>query len=1087
MKKPNLKKALVLFSVYVVLTLFLAQMTIASAYCKELEISTEPSEGDILIEYCSHPLEFEEGMNKWGYFVYTYLPEEKEIVLDIDDGPQLELENLQDQAAASHTTGDKTITVFEPGAFLLWADHSEELELSSEDPTVFISGTDECGVLVEHNFIAETLLQVSAEQAPSSIAMQMEIAAAMLELQSVYAAAVIGGVAGGGGTSCDIVAGSSGDLGGESGYRLGKFIQDKSAYDMKNAAGETKNFLDMMGEFTRRAKAEPGIEGINVMVYIYGSMNYFFPSTEGKPKYARLGDIDLAVTLVEAVPDHLIKGVDAAGNNLIPEILRENGFKVEHVFLNTEVVEFTLYEGGSPKTLQIHRLTLAYGIKHRITDVHVRGKVFPDYATIVGNSESIDVINTAFRQYPETADIRAAFSTKTLVGASDLLSSNPKKAARRIALSAKVVDTPESRAIADDIVIKFDKGAIDAAYLESMMEDLAKIKWELTGLCCKLGKSFTTRDAYTIENILGHKYNLLDILYEALKEVQKTTGQQGVIAIEGSSQYLYASPEKIKWKYTEGVDLLVIDVDGDKFIDRVVEEFYKRDFEVSPGDEFDRDFRVNVLEDGKTVAIDFDPRAAPKGEVFANLRNYPEGMTFIGDSEQIDDITSRIEAQKSGERVKLKHGLAVSEANTLALAKDFEGASRRLIKAAWIMDAYALSDGMYAEFKAEFDGARDFQSFYDKYRPIVEALKLSSQSALMDSQRARINYMRRIDGYTIELDDALYNLDMNKVDRIIAEAGQLRAEVNADAALSDKDRVFFRGRIDLLEEMVSKHKAALLAAPDMKTLEASDAAKEKVAEAKIGSLEFTGKIAEDGTLILEEVTKETEAAKAKFDALPEGEKARWADQIRAKRIALAAKLERLVDFSKKLMERVDKSKYARRVYQARGWGREKLNKVGLTRFEKIGRSTSMLIMGAAILQILAEDAGPNLQVIGENTDNPWFIYLGWVLEVTAKILHIGFIAMIAISVVVTIFVGGLSALVLLLVVIVILFVVIGYIIKAALKLLWCNYLNRTLMGDSLCMLIYGPSPITMEVRLQGSSGNCMMNVLWRGHTRMICT
>ena len=203
MRKPNLRKTLVLFSVYIILTLSMAQMVMADGYCRELDIGPGPSTGDALIEYCTYPVEFKT-MGKWGYFVYGYIPEGKEIELEIEEGPQLELENMQDPAAASHTTGSDEIDVFESGAFLLFTTTStEELELSTEDDDVYVSGTEECKILMQEKFITEQLIQLEAENEAGPTKMKLNIIADMLGLMGLYTLAIAGAPPGGGGTSCE--------------------------------------------------------------------------------------------------------------------------------------------------------------------------------------------------------------------------------------------------------------------------------------------------------------------------------------------------------------------------------------------------------------------------------------------------------------------------------------------------------------------------------------------------------------------------------------------------------------------------------------------------------------------------------------------------------------------------------------------------------------------------------------------------------------------------------------------------------------------------------------------------------------------
>jgi len=1118
-------------------------------------------------------------------------------------------------------------------------------------------------------------------------------------------------------------------------YKLGKFIKEKTAYDMKNSAGETKNFLDMMNDFVKRAKAE---QGINTAVFVYGSSNYFFLTSEGKPNYIRIDDIDMFISPKEGemYPDFSSKAT-AARNELIPKILQENGFVVGG---SPDVPEFTLYEEGSPKTIKINAiLTLnTHGSEHFIKDTYLREMYYTDWFTAVGDSETIDGINKAFEDYPETAELRETFRNHMIQKASNLLPLNPEKAAKWTALAARTVGTAESHAIADEIIIKFDEGTIDVAYVESKMAQIkgltssmgcyklsrsltakeafniknsggveynlleileaarvkanselstegtvgirgslsyfyesegSKINWKyvkdldviafdmaddvpflkhlydifksrgfdpqydnpfipqlfsfevyadgvvkrinidstgsppmdwvfadyikydphgmtflgdsgeidllieslesielsaetkesmrdvrveraknivsdyadyehayrrlveavwvmdnyelrdemyvkfveefegakdfktlyetwlptvealkVSGLCYKLSKSYTTKDAYIIENTAGQKHNMLDIMYEALRVAQETTGEEGAVAIKGSSQYLYESPEKINWKYPRDVDMVVIDVSDNEFLARVVEEFTKRNFEVLPGDPAEGfDFAVKVKEGGETVIINLDRIGETKNEVFDPARvkdSYPEDMTFVGDSDQIADLVSRVEELKSAARAELRHGYLVTDANNWAFAEYFEKASKRLIEAAWIVEAYELRDEMYLEFVKEFEGAKDFKAFYEKYYPLVDALKPYSKMKI-DSTKKQQKYYRLMNDYTDEMSEALKNLDAAKADEKITKLNTLKADIGADTILIEDDRAGLMEDIEDIKERFTKVKEALAVATDLDALE-DDAVRAKVKEAKEAIMMGRMDLTEDATSLYEKVGQELITVKEDFDALSEEKKATWKEKIAEKTSSLKSKLEAFIDFTKNIREKWHQSKYYKRVYEAMEWTHEKLGKLGKDRLATLGKATGVAMVGIGIVQILAEDIGGHWQIMGDNMNNPFYVMVGRRLETLATWIGVGFIAMIAVHILIAIVKGGLIAAILSLAMWLVLFVVLAIILTTGLKYFWCDYMNKSLAGDPICMIFYGPAPIAMTASIQGTSGTCTMAGTWDGQSEMNC-
>jgi len=1404
MKRPNLKKALVLFSVYVVLTLSLAQMTLAAAYCKELEIAPGPSEGDILIEYCTHPLELAD-TGKWGYFVYAYLPEGTEVTLDIDEGPQMELENMQTPQAASHTPGSDTITLFEPGAFLLLTGQSDELELSSEDPEVFISGTQECGVLVEHNYIVETMLQLEAEQASSPVGMQLDIAAELLGLTSVYMAATMGGVPGGGGASCDLGgAGSGGDGNGGGGvcitggvegeypsfeiveflgeeqvnevtverkYRIRPktgpligqefiFVSEKTSYpepeprasfndalykpDWTKIASKQYSYgikprqglmeITMLehaafGEFQGKGLArifneyaiarmlEAGMTSIETTRMMAGDANPFTAKTfknmgfgprlditdmlydaesfeieikdspyldsRGRPyKYAditaKIGpSTDYFYLFLEDAEGRFLEGPEGEAvyrNNLLGRatqyirtfLLGEEAAgrtlwgKVEWEakdmgFLRTSILDQIKWVGGvcegrlgyypasamDPSVFKetnaktavyvdphsslsypdgiktwLASIAAEYGMNIPESSINVEPKGsgkfeiafkykgetrtiifynrdagtflpselaeydiyyerwFSKYYADMKPEARADIITNlkkdgiymvmergtppgpknepiprllglefskeiraydrftkgeeTFYVYKKVGEVPRDLLVRIFEGKIDLQAHEALRA--RTGRAAPTVEGNVNRfgealARVDEgmrdiptqhhefMIDAWDKDVIkavgvddvdprfSAAQKQSLLEQtdakFAEFARRLgfygmfgSGGCYKLSKSLTSKDAYLMENTAGEQHNLLEILNEALKKSK----ERGSIAMHGSTQYLYESPERINWLHIGDVDLIVIDGNKYTVANHIIVELQSRGF-IPRGSV--SDFTVDVLEGGKITEVRFELiHGETKGGIFDpsvsrahDYRHYVEGMTFTGPPEEIDDIRSRIEGQTAERRAevrKVRIERIIGDAKMFASEGMYEKASKRLIELRWFIDLYPERNTMYAEYDAIAKGTRDFRPFYERWG-IPEDLEPRRLQRIIESNLARIEYARRINDHVARLGRAINALDLESASMLVVEAGRLRAEIGASTVLGDMDKAFLMELANNLVEMTHTARTALEAAPNVDALE-DDAVKEKVGEAKKEGHELSREMTEDASKLVEDVTAEAEAAKEEYDALPEEEKVKWRDRIREKRKALAVALERFVDFSRELVVRVDQSKYVQRVYQARRWGGEKLNQIGLTRFEQRMRAHGMLITGAAILQILAEDAGPKLVVIGGNTDNPFFIVLGRVLEVIAKILHIGFIALIAIAVLVAIFVtGGLATLLLQLALIVILFIIAGYIIQAALKLLWCNYLNRTFMGDPLCTFFYGSAPIIMEAEIQLASGTCTMSVLWRGHTEMKCT
>ena len=1360
-------------------------------------------------------------------------------------------------------------------------------------------------------------------------------------------------------------------------YRLGKFIKDKTAYDMKNSAGETRNFLDIMSEFIRRAKAE---QGIDAMIYIAGSSNYLFLTTEGKPSYIRVSDIDMFILPKEAdTPVDFLEKADAARNELIPKILQENGFDVGG---SPEVPEFTLYEEGTPKTLKITSIVWdSYNPEDFITVTHLRNFYYPDYNTVIGNTEIIDGINTAFENYPDTAEIREAVRNDLLIKASDLLPLNPTKAAKRIALAARVVDTTESHAIADEIIIKFDEGTIiDVAYLESKIaevggltslkgcyrlskslntKDAFKIKnpegveynllnimdeafkktgesglvgikgstnyiydspdklglrlmsdvdlvtidfdygdfynnlveavtqkgfnptvsgqfegndlysieileegqpktlelnirghtqnfdymftaeqsfidylyaegmtfvgdeeyiqrldsrieefmdvsqlkekihywlvydsefWVNDGdyekackrlmeaaytadayevrdsmhaefkaqyegaadfksvydkylpivtvlkvgsMCIKLGKSFTTKDAYIIENTAGQKHNLLDIMSEALKK----TGEHGSVGIWGSAQYLYKSPSEIDWAYPGDVDMAVVDVEhtefyaklletlaergftlveggtdgtyqhgmeikvgettriinldyegvgleylfdpglnyyhegmtfigpeeqintisdiigltetedrvriydvlvrdsrdiwaesgdyerafkriteaawvmdrydvrgemyaefkaefdgakdfqplyekwfptveglkfgrmcvrlsksfttrdaytienvaGEKhnlldilykglkesedgvavgirgstqylyespdrinwkypydvdmvaidsadpgannFYTKVIEEFTARGFNAIPGgSDGEFDFGVEVKVGEETIILNLDHKGRAKDYLFDPSRiqtSYPEDMTFVGDEGEISDIVSRIEDLKSAARVETRHGYLVEFAEDFAFSEDFEKASKRLIEAAYTVDAFELRDQMYAEFKTEFDGAKDFRPFYEKYIPIVEALKPQSRVKIFESARRYLDYAESIETYRVELSTAVKELDEAKAIDAETRINALEAEIRADAVMIPDDLAGLEEDIQGLKETATKVKEVLALARELVDLE-DDAVRMKMHEVMEALMEGRSDMTEDATLLYEKVGQELITAKAEFDALPEEKKATWAEKIAEKKSSLKSRLEAFIDFTGNVRTKWHQSKYYKRVYEVMEWPHEKLGKLGKDRLATLGKATGVAMVGIGIVQILAEDIGGHWQIMGDNMNNPFYVMVGRRLETFATWIGVGFIAMIAVHILIALVKGGLLAALISLAVWLVLFVVLAVILTTGLKYFWCDYMNKSLAGDPICMILYGPNPIVMTASIQGTSGTCTMAGTWDGQSEMNC-
>jgi len=361
-------------------------------------------------------------------------------------------------------------------------------------------------------------------------------------------------------------------------------------------------------------------------------------------------------------------------------------------------------------------------------------------------------------------------------------------------------------------------------------------------------------------------------------------------------------------------------------------------------------------------------------------------------------------------------------------------------------------------------------------------------SKLIDSYKAKAQYLRQISGEGYWLNYYLRETNAAGVTSVLDRIDTLKVTIEADTALIGEHRTSLLDRITDLKDLLAAVKTAVEAVPDIDALK-DDAVKEKLRDAKTKVYEFTGKITEDGTLIYEEVGKKLGEAKGAFDALPEETKSKWTTEIAKRKSTLKGELEIFIDFTDNIREKWHLTKYYQRVYGAGvlGRGHKQLGTRGRTRLQKLGRLAGTVMAGLIILQILAEDAGEKLQVIGDNRNSPFIVMVGRVTEVIANWLHIGFIAAIIIGIFMACVMGGLIAALISLAVWAVIVLLLWAVIVIAMRDFWCEYLNKSLAGDPICMILYGPAPIALTASIQGSSGTCTMAGTWAGQSEMICT
>ncbi len=851
-------------------------------------------------------------------------------------------------------------------------------------------------------------------------------------------------------------------------YKLSKAYTTKDAYLIENTAGQKHNMLDIIYEALKKT----GEEGA---VAIRGSATSFYESTS-KINWKYISDIDMVV--IDASPNkfytELVNSLEGRGF-----IMHPSGYAVE-VRVNGETKMLGLdYLGQSQKYVLDPAL---------IKDYYAEGM------TLVADKERLESLQTAIEELKSTERVKARYEI-ILKSAKDLAYKNDyEKACRRLANAAVVLDDYGVRdGIYAEFVTEFDGAKDFQSLYEKWLPTVEALK--LSGLCYKLSKAHTTKDAYLIENTKTELppeqrvHNLLDIIHEALKVAQETTGEEGAVGIKGSTQYLYESPEKINWKYPKDIDMFAIDVSDNEFLARLVEEFTKRDFEVLPGDpDQGYDFAVKVREGGEEVIINLDRIGETKDEVFDPTRikeSYPEDMTFVGDQEQIDDITSRIEALKSAVRTEIRHGYLMEQAEDWAFVNDFEKASKRLVEAAYTVDSFELRDQMYAEFKAEFDGAKDFKPLYEKYHPIVDALKPQSRAKILDSARRYLEYSESMERYRVLLSTAIKELDEAKAIDVETKVNAFKAEIQADAVLVPDDLAGLEEDIQGIKETLTKAKEVLAVAKDLGALE-DDVVRIKVHEVMDDLMKGRMDMTEDATSLYEKVGQELLKAKEDFDALPEEKKATWAEKIAEKKNSLKSKLETFIDFTDNVRTKWHQSKYYKRVYEVMEWTHEKLGKLGKDRLATLGKASGVAMVGIGVVQIILEDVGTKLEVMGDNENNPFYVMVGRKMETIATWIGVGFIAMIAIHILIALVKGGLIAALISLAMWLVLFAVLAVIITTGLKYFWCDYLNKSLAGDPICMILYGPAPIAMTASIQGTSGTCTMTGTWDGQSEMNC-
>ena len=865
-------------------------------------------------------------------------------------------------------------------------------------------------------------------------------------------------------------------------YKLSKSLTTPDAFKIKNPEGVEFKLSDIISGAIKETKSVVTVADFGTG--IGGSPNYFYENSQSI-NWLHIKDIDLPVIIKSGDTAQILEMFFIK----LGDSLYEKGFKTEFFYdIPNPVLRIELAVTGGTKKLNIEMPVVGFDELFDPENIYTNKKYYPHRWTFMGEEGFIEDVKIKLGELPETAEIKTAWVDNLINGEDGAkqhaANGDYEKASKRLAHVFWVMDEYDMR---NDVYLKYASGQITEAYYLEMLVKAEGLT--VSGLCYKLSKSYTTKDAYAIENTAGQKHNMLDILYEALKVTQETTGQEGAIAIKGSSQYLYESHEKINWKYPADVDMIVIDANEFEVFGKVIEEFEARGFKsIFGGSDGKHEYGIEIKVGEETRILDLSNVGETRDYVFDPTQlkdSYPEDMTFVGDRDQIDDIVSRIEELKSAARSELRHGYLVTEANNWAFANDFEKASKRLIEATWIIEAYELRNEMYAEFKAEFDGAKDFQPFYEKYYPIVDALKPHSRMKIFDSTKKQHKYYSLINDYTDEMSEALKNLDAAKADETTTKLNTLEADIGADTILIEDDRIGLMKDIEDLKERFIKVKEALAVATDLEAL-GDDAVMAKVKEAKEALMMGRMDLTEDAISLYEKVGQELLEVKEDFDALSEEKKATWAEKIKEQRQALAQKLETFIDFTDNVRTKWHQSKYYKRVYEVMEWPHEKLGKLGKDRLATLGKATGVAMVGIGIVQILAEDVGSKLQVIGDNENNPFYVMVGRKMETIATWIGVGFIAMIAIHILIALVKGGLIAAILSLAMWLVLFVVLAVIITTGLKYFWCDYLNKSLAGDPICMILYGPSPIVMTASIQGTSGTCTMAGTWAGQSEMSC-
>ena len=1132
-RSMNRKSFGTVFVLYLVLSLTFAQAALAQK-CRMYELDPTPLEGNILIEYCKTPLRLQQS-GGYGYFVYAHLPSGDIVELDVSGGGITELVNLQNPDspdAASYSLAGNTLTISEAGALLLKSASSGELELSTENDLVAVSGTENCDILVEEKFVTERFIQLRSDYHSDSTGLLIDNVVAAIDHFAIYLMAV-------GGSSSSSSGGVSGcDLGPGGVECKAERVIEYPSFKVYETPPEGMDLPEYeLGESTLSG----GVKQVRQIIEITreGSLkgekfilaqSSWWETGKQATKYA-----DALYTLTSPKTgigsDSYIlypaAGImEASGKLNLLMIPEESGYMNTGLsrILNELAISNLLSDGA--KNIYVGEVMGIGGtINHRANPYVGKGlknlrfgpiTYMPDYLS----DKPIDwsIMQSAYNNYfflrikvrgtplehilfieDENGDFTEgrSFYDKTFAGKNE---EEVKDLIRFFEGWDK--DGVKNRNIWGALSYE----AKDMEYLRANIKGTVK---ESRCGCYRLSRFLDNKNAFDMVNAAGETKNFISLVEEFIYKAKTDFDVEIVVDIMGSSNYFKLTSEsRPGFLRTSDIDLMIhprSTPQTSSYHNRITLaslEFRRilqdNGFEVG-GTEVDPTF--TIYEDGKahTLKIDrhFDYSSLDSMIKDLHIRkiSYPDGWTIVGNKEAIEVINNAFEEVPDTQEIRKAYINWILDDAELTLKEpvsegDLNTASKRAALAARVAgttEGDALADEMINRFDA---GTLDTDFLSNKIAEI-RALEISLGLRIIDAYRVHAEYVK-------EIKDSLYTLreeailgDANKAQEVIDDLTELEARVKADTILTDevevenvfeervKQREYLMNRLSRLKNIALDVKFAVSSVKNLDALE-DEAVRNKLAEAETKLIKFDSDLTAELTLVWSDIAEETESAKDEFDKLPEEEKAKWKDKIKERASKVVEKLEKFVDYAKIVKEKLYESEYTKRVFEAMDWTHEKLEKLGRS---KAGRAVAG---GAALIYVLGDEASEKIKRIGELEDNPFLVNvgnkIGMVAHTSGAVLFIGFV----VATLLKLRRAGVLAAARFTVFGLVGWEITSMILRAGVRLVWCFWLKKWSEHDPICSMFFRPRSITLNAEIVGTSGTCTMKVAWNGQSELNC-